>query len=293
MKIKELLFEGDNQTGSNDIEPVKNKQRDSKGTPEIQSDQEKLSQENGNYTVNPKVKSFQQKLIKLGYNLGPPGADGKYGPYTAKAVASFKKDYKLGGSGSVVGHKTISHISKVFNGTVERVKQPSGQTESGDVDLPASELIDKAKKVAETFLGSEISDSEWSKLVRATLAEASPNSQERAGVMAVILNRVRSSKYPGSISLVLDQKNQFQAVTGTKANNRQPSKHYTRTPGSKTLESLANAIITYLPRSNNTWLNFTSAVAGAYGAGTNIGFMRKVANSNGSRKIGKTWFGTV
>jgi hypothetical protein len=44
---------------------------------------------------------------------------------------------------------------------------------------------------------------------------------------------------------------------------------------------------------NKNWLNFTSNNPKAYGPGTNLSFLRQVANSPGSKVIGGTVFGTV
>jgi peptidoglycan hydrolase-like protein with peptidoglycan-binding domain len=39
------------------------------------------------------VRALQQQLIDRGYNLGSKGADGKFGPRTAKALEKFQKDH--------------------------------------------------------------------------------------------------------------------------------------------------------------------------------------------------------
>lgn len=41
------------------------------------------------------VKALQNKLISLGYSVGPDGADAKFGGDTEKAVKAFQKDHKL------------------------------------------------------------------------------------------------------------------------------------------------------------------------------------------------------
>ena len=292
MKIVDIIVEA---TSENSTEtPDTTTQTDSKpDNQESKSNNAKLKQEEGNYTVNPSVKELQTKLQTIGYDLGPTGVDGKYGPYTAAAVAAFKSDYKINGPGSYTDGKTLWKLNGVTSGKVPKVK-PSRSSPSSPSNgkLPPSAQLEKAKSIVEQFHGSKISDSDWDMLVRATFAEASPHPGERAGVMAVILNRVRSSRYPNTIPAVLTQTNQFQSVTGTPA-NRTPSRHYTRTPSDSAMAKLADAITQYMPSANRSWLNFTSAVSAAYGAGTNIGFMHKVAKSPGAKKIGKTWFGTV
>lgn len=280
MRINEIICEAEPETDAPD-------------TAEPESTNDDLQQQSGDYTDSPQVRNLQSNLKKLGYNLGPPGVDGKYGPYTAAAVAAFKKDYKAGGNGSKVDAKTLKRMDKVLSGKIPRVKKPTAPESSSSVgELPESGDLNQARQVVEQFHGTPLTDAEWSMLVRATLAEASPHPAEQAGVMAVMLNRVRSSRWPNTIYDVLYDKNQFQAVTGT-PRNRTPSPHYSRQPSQTHLSRLAGAIIKHLPSANRSWLNFTSAVSAAYGAGTNIAFMSKVANSPGAKKIGKTWFGTV
>lgn len=44
---------------------------------------------------NPSVKAMQEKLIQLGYNIGPDGADGDFGPNTEKAVREYQQKHNL------------------------------------------------------------------------------------------------------------------------------------------------------------------------------------------------------
>ena len=67
------------------------------------------------------VMKMQQGLQELGYSLGRLGVDGKYGPATAAAVAAFKKDYSIDGSGSNFGEKEFSTLSQIDSGQVKRV----------------------------------------------------------------------------------------------------------------------------------------------------------------------------
>lgn len=150
-----------------------------------------------------------------------------------------------------------------------------------------------ARAQAEEFLGRPLSDTEWNNLVAATVAESLPNSpEEQAAIMAVILNRVRSSQYPNTVTEVLLQRNQFQAVTGTSANGNAPSRQFTD-PSRDQIASTVTGANQYLGTMNKDWLNFTSNITEAYGAGTNIGFRDDVRRSSGARIIGGTVFGTV
>ena len=48
------------------------------------------------YTQRPRnVRIIQRKLTQLGYDVGAPGIDGRYGKYTKGATASFQEDYSL------------------------------------------------------------------------------------------------------------------------------------------------------------------------------------------------------
>ena len=244
------------------------------------------------------VRKMQSQLIKIGYSVGRTGVDGKYGPRTARGVEAFKKDYNETGNGTEMTGSALDKLAKVESGAIPKVAKPSetgnpkpfGGKELKALDFGGEKNIE-AKKIAEEFLGREMKEQEWNALVRATVAEASPDSKEQAAVMAVIINRANSSKYPDGIMGVLTQKNQFQAVTGTPA-NRAPSRNFSR-PTSKQIASVVDAVINHLPNSNKTWLNFTANNPKAYGAGTNIDFMYAMRQSPGAKVIGGTVFGNI
>jgi len=67
------------------------------------------------------VMKMQQSLQELGYSVGRLGVDGKYGPATAAAVAAFKKDYSIDGSGSSFGETEFKMLSQISAGQVKRV----------------------------------------------------------------------------------------------------------------------------------------------------------------------------
>lgn len=164
-------------------------------------------------------------------------------------------------------------------------------------DIPKVESIDpfdaatNTKETVEAFLGSSIDDREMDMLIRAVSAEATTNPAERAGVAAVILNRVRSDKFPNTIEGVLTQRNQFQGVTGVPG-ERIPSSLYSEMSTARG-QSIEAALNDNLSSASTEWLNFTAADPAAYGPGTNIAFLDKVKNVNGASQLGGTWFGTV
>ena len=71
------------------------------------------------------VRALQYALNTLGYSVGETGFDGKYGPRTTRAVAAFKKDYNIPGSGSQFGLRSLQTIEAIAAGTIPRVETPS------------------------------------------------------------------------------------------------------------------------------------------------------------------------
>jgi len=136
-------------------------------------------------------------------------------------------------------------------------------------------------------LGKEISPIEWDMLMRATYAEGSGKStEEYANIMAVILNRARNSGK--SITDVLYEKNQFQAVTGTKANNHQPSERFLKGPSGRDRKMMleGTGLLSFISTGQDS---FTAADPNAYKEGTNIDQLNKVKASGGNT-IGGTIF---
>ncbi len=149
----------------------------------------------------------------------------------------------------------------------------------------------EAKIAAETYLGSSISDTEWSQLVSATFAEASANQTERAWVMAVILNRTRTKFLnANTITDTLTKRSQFQAVTGTKADGHKPSDGYIKGPDLNSANSIYGAAVNILSTIPKNYVYFTSNNPAAYGPGTNIGFLDSLKKKDGSKIIGQTVF---
>lgn len=74
------------------------------------------------------VRAMQKGLEELGYDTGPTGQDGKFGPYTAAALAAFKKDYNVEGDGQTFDAVAQSTLSKVQTGAIARVKEPTSPT---------------------------------------------------------------------------------------------------------------------------------------------------------------------
>ena len=103
---------------------------------------------------------MQQSLQELGYSLGRLGVDGKYGPATAAAVAAFKKDYSIDGSGSSFGEKEFNMLSQIDAGQVKRVAASKPEEPvAGSKTLPplADDAVTKGKigQVLDLIAGPE------------------------------------------------------------------------------------------------------------------------------------------
>src|SRR5215204_5290505 len=68
-------------------------------------------------SIGPKVKELQSHLTDLGYEkfLGPPGIDGKFGPYTEGAVKQFQIDMGLKGKDGIAGPETWAKICELLS----------------------------------------------------------------------------------------------------------------------------------------------------------------------------------
>lgn len=236
------------------------------------------------------IKELQQWLNDNGYDAG--SVDGLYGPRTAGAVREFQKDKGLTVDGDA-GKQTIGAMFSVKSTpTKDKIQKAKPQVDPKLVAQISNDDIDAAlKDQVERFLGKEVDQHDLDLLIRATAAEASPNAKERAGVAAVILNRVRSSRYPATIEGVLYQRNQFQAVTGTSVDPG-PSVNFTNVGGG-TFKGVAKDIVQYLGSMSKSWLNFTANNPKAYGPGTNLDFMYAMRNAPNSQVVGQTVFGTA
>jgi len=183
---------------------------------------------------------------------------------------NFGSGQEGGAGGQTVGGSLFDKLKNAFG---------LGPTEIGDLRRVAP---DAARSKTEQYYGKKISDEEYDKLVRATHAEAAAgkqaSQQEQAMIMASILNRARNNE-KGIIG-ALEAKNQFQAVTGTRANNNQPSKQYLTGPDQTRRQSIEGAT-DLLGKISKEQKNFTAASAAAYGPGTNIGYRDQMLASGG------------
>jgi len=133
------------------------------------------------------VKTVQTKLKNWGYYTG--SVDGVYGPKTVAAVKYFQRKNGLTQDG-IVGAKTAAAMGVTLTASSSETSS-GGNYSSGDSYLLAKCIYAEAR--GEPYTG-------------------------QVAVGAVILNRVRSSKFPNSISGVIYQPYAFTCVADGQIN---------------------------------------------------------------------------
>ena len=133
------------------------------------------------------VKTVQTKLKNWGYYTG--SVDGIYGPKTVAAVKYFQRVNGLTQDG-IVGAKTAAAMGVTLSGA-QTTSSSGGNYSSGDSYLLAKCIYAEAR--GEPYTG-------------------------QVAVGAVILNRVRSSKFPNTISGVIYQPYAFTCVADGQIN---------------------------------------------------------------------------
>ena len=131
------------------------------------------------------VKTVQTKLKRWGYYAG--SVDGIYGPKTKAAVKSFQKKNGLTVDG-IVGPKTAAALGMSISNTSSTT---TNSVSNSDLNLLAKCVYAEAR--GESYVG-------------------------QVAVAAVILNRVKSSKFPNSISGVIYQPYAFTCVNDGQIN---------------------------------------------------------------------------
>ena len=131
------------------------------------------------------VKQIQTKLKRWGYYNG--NIDGIYGSKTVAAVKSFQKKNGLTVDG-IAGKKTLAAMGITSSSSSS---SSSSSTNSSDTNLLAHLIYGEAR--GEPYTG-------------------------QVAVGAVILNRVKSSKFPNTIAGVIYQRGAFDAVSDGQIN---------------------------------------------------------------------------
>ena len=180
----------------------------------------------------------------------------------------------------------ISSGISTFNSKITASNEASRQSKGLSPTSPSKvEGSEGSRKSIEDYLGRSITEDEYDVLTRAVYAEASRNKEEYANVMAVILNRAR--KRNSSIIDVLNEKNQFQAVTGPGS-----TANFQKGPDGNSL-SMINESTSSLSGISKNLDSFTSANPNAYkdvgGISKFNQKMTEMRNNNG-KQIGQTIF---
>ena len=137
------------------------------------------------------VKTLQSKLKRWGYYNG--NVDGIFGSGTAQAVKYFQKKNGLTADG-IVGEATAKALGLSLTGSSGGGSSSSGESSnSGDKDLYLLAKLVHGESRGEPYKG-------------------------KVAVAAVVLNRVKSSSFPNSISGVIYQKGAFSAVSDGQIN---------------------------------------------------------------------------
>lgn len=146
------------------------------------------------------VKELQRRLKQWGYYSG--AVDGIYGKATAEAVRYFQRKNGLTADG-IAGKATFEAL-----GMMDSAKALEGGSTGGSSSGSSSSSSNSNYTSSDTYL-----------LAKCIYAEARGESYEgQVAVGAVILNRVRSTKFPNTIAGVVYQKNAFTAVADGQIN---------------------------------------------------------------------------
>jgi peptidoglycan hydrolase-like protein with peptidoglycan-binding domain len=129
MKIRDLIIAEDKPIRPVTVTPLA-APADVVATPLTDPNADKTSDEfikkGPPFTYPGVVRALQYALDKLGYSVGSTGFDGKFGPRTARAIAAFKKDYRVTPpSGDHFGLPTIKKVEAIAAGTIPKVAEPS------------------------------------------------------------------------------------------------------------------------------------------------------------------------
>lgn len=83
--------------------------------------------------VGDTVRMVQERLIELGYDVGPCGADGEYGRDTASAIAQFQRDYGIEVDG-IFGPETFI----AMRDAKKNVQDDKADNDTKDAQAPAA-----------------------------------------------------------------------------------------------------------------------------------------------------------
>ncbi|MGN1067245.1 MAG: spore cortex-lytic enzyme [Candidatus Fimimonas sp.] len=134
------------------------------------------------------VRTIQTKLKRWGYYTG--SVDGIFGSKTKAAVQYFQRKNGLVADG-IVGNATAKAMGITLSGTTSSGSTTAGNVSNSDLYLLSCCVYGEAR--GESYTG-------------------------KVAVAAVVLNRVKSSKFPNSISGVIYQQGAFTCVSDGQIN---------------------------------------------------------------------------
>jgi hypothetical protein len=146
--------------------------------------------------------------------------------------------------------------------------------------------VASARKSAEKYLGREMSDEEWTALMKVTAAEEA-DTKAMAWVMAAILNRTNRGTWGNSVVSVVSAPYQFEPVTG--ASGKEKRLNTLPIPSGRKLNAILVGAKEILPSVPNKIVNFTSNIDAAYKGRASISYKDKLL-AKGGEVVGNTIF---
>ena len=254
-----------------------------------------LSVPTGN--INPAVADIQKVLLALGYKLPKHGVDGARGPETRAAVKQFQRDNNLtvdgdpgpetiGAMNRLIATKKIAFVKSTPADVKGKFLNTTDPQDVGDIMNNDDPAVASARKSAEKYLGREMSDEEWTALVKVTAAEEA-DTKAMAWVMAAILNRTNRGTWGNSVVSVVSAPYQFEPVTG--ASGREKRLNTLPIPSGRKLNAILVGAKEILPSVPNKIVNFTSNIDAAYKGRASISYKDKLL-AKGGEVVGNSIF---
>jgi hypothetical protein len=278
----------DKQDPANNMKPGEDKMAHAAAT-------QSLSVPTGN--INPAVADIQKVLLALGYKLPKHGVDGARGPETRAAVKQFQRDNGLtvdgdpgpetiGAMNRLIATKKISFVKSTPADVKGKFVSATDPQDVGDIMNNDDPAVASARKSAEKYLGREMSDEEWTALVKVTAAEEA-DTKAMAWVMAAILNRTNRGTWGNSVVSVVSAPYQFEPVTG--ASGKEKRLNMLPIPSGRKLNAILVGAKEILPSVPNKIVNFTSNIDAAYKGRASISYKDKLL-AKGGEVVGNSIF---
>lgn len=279
------------------------KQAGSAVTPQVSSDQKLAPTQVGGAIEVPQgrvgvaVADIQKVLLALGYKLPKHGVDGVRGPETSAVVKQFQSDNRLEVDGDP-GPETVAALNKLVaekgikfaKSTQADVKgkflSAGDAQDVGDIMNDNDPAVLDGRNSAEKYLGRQMSDEEWTALVKVTAAEEA-DTRAMAWVMGAILNRVNRGTWGSDVVRVVSAPSQFEPVTGPKGNEKRL--HALPIPGGRKLKAILDGAKEILPSVPHKIINFTSNIDAAYKGRASISYKHQLL-AKGGEVVGNSVF---